>query len=521
MKTKLVLWGTNAEKERILIALELLPEENFVNVYTFPEAVATEEFSQKMLDVWRDGGEVEFPEGYEVSKKELSVSGNLLPEGLEAERSDIVQRAQTEWHFMVLSTKLNQAYVAELNTLRDQIDKLDRYDTSVWESLKSFWEKVQVQVKDRNLLKDHANSLRESTNELFAKLKELRAKLDEEFNQRSKDNHDKFMEILQGVEEKVQKGLRLQSIFDELKGIQRKFRESKLTREHRSKVWERLDAAFKSVKEKRFGASANEDRSPLERLQRRYDGLLSAIEKMQRSIKRDEDDLDFQNRKIANSDGQLEAQIRQAKIKMIEERINSKQEKLGEMRVTQKELEDRMAKQKEKDAKRKEQEKLEEAKKQAEAEIAKKIQKAAAARKDEEEKLEKAAESLKKPPKKQEAEEATDEAAQEPAEKQEAGEATDEAAQESTEKQEATATPEAESKVEEAVPNTPEVDNQQEPDAKPDAQETEEHLKEQETPQEESADDNSSNKEENDKAESVEASAEDKQPSDESEEEKK
>ncbi len=504
MKTKLVLWGTNAEEERILIALELLPEENFVNVYTFPEAVATEEFSQKMLDVWRDDGEVEFPEGYEVSKKELSVSGDLLPEGLEAERGDIVQRAQTEWHFMVLSTKLNQSYVAELNTLRDQIDKLDRYDASVWESLKSFWEKVQVQVKDRNLLKDHANSLRDSTNELFAQLKGLRAKLDEAFNQRSQDNHDKFMEILQGVEEKVQKGLRLQGIFDELKSIQRKFRESKLTREHRSKVWERLDAAFKAVKEKRFGASANEDRSPLERLQRRYEGLLSAIEKMQRSIKRDEDDLDFQNRKIANSDGQLEAQIRQAKIKMIEERINSKQEKLGEMRVTEKELEDRMAKQKEKDAKRKEQEKLEEAKKQAEAEIAKKIQKAAAARKDEKEKLEKAADSLKKLP-----------------EKEEAGEATDEAAQESAEKQEAAATPETESKVEEATPDTPEVDKQQEPDAKPDAQEAEKHHKEQKTPQAESADDNSSEKEENNNVESIEASAEDKQPSDESEEEKK
>ncbi len=395
MKTKLVLWGTNAQEERILIALELLMEENFVNIYTFPEEVATEEFSQQMLDVWRDGGEVPFPDGYSTNKRELTITEELLPEGVKAERPDIVQRAQTEWHFMVLSTKLNQAYSAELDELKDRVDKLERYDSGVWESLKGFWQKVQVQVRDRNLLKDHANSLRDNTNELFTKMKKLRVKLDEEFQKLSKTNHDKFQELLEDVEKKIQEGLRLQPIFEELKDLQRKFRDTKLTRDHRSKVWERLDAAFKTVKEKRFGPGANEDRSPLDRLKRRYEGLLAAIDKMKRSIQRDRDDLDFQNRRIANSDGQLEAQIRQAKIKMIEERIRSKEEKLGEMQKTQTELEDRIEKQKVKESKRKEEERLEEARREAEQKIAQQIKEAEAARKEEEDKLEKAAESIK------------------------------------------------------------------------------------------------------------------------------
>ena len=394
MKTKLVLWGSNAQDERVLIALELLAADNKVNIYTFPEDVATEEFCDKLMNVWRDGGEVPFPENFTKVETELSVSESLLPEDLKVERSDLIHRAQTEWHFVVLSSKLHDAYESELSEIRDRLDKAEKFDQNLWEELKVFWNKVQGQVREKNLFREHANKLRDGTNELFAKLKELRSKLDEEFHKVSKENHDTFMSTLENIEKKITDGLRLQAIFEDLKSLQKKFRDTKLTREHRSKIWERLDAAFKTVKEKKFGSSGDA-RSPLERLKRRYDGLLAAIEKMERSIKRDQDDLEFQNRKIARTDGQLEAQIRQAKILMIQERIRSKEEKLGEMMQTKTELERRIDIQKEKDAKRKEKEKLEQAKKEAQQKIAQEIKEAAASRKEEAEKLEKAAEAIK------------------------------------------------------------------------------------------------------------------------------
>ncbi|MFK7933520.1 MAG: helix-hairpin-helix domain-containing protein [Saprospiraceae bacterium] len=394
MKTKLVLWGSNEKDEKVLIALELLPQSNKVNLYTFPEAVATEEFGQKMLKEWRNNAEVVFPEGYTKEERELSVTSSLLPETLKVERTDVIQRAQTEWHFIVLSAKLNQVYQTELESLKEKVGSLNKYDSGVWEELKGFWNKVQEQVRDRNLFREHADSLRDNTNALFSELKGMRAKLDEEFQNMSKNNVETFMQRLEGIEQKVTDGLRLQGVFDELKGLQRKFREAKFTRDDRSTVWQRLDGAFKMVKEKRFGPQANNDNSPSDRMTRRLNGLLSAIEKMERSIKRDHDDLAFQERKIARTDGQLEAQIRQAKIKMIQERINSKEEKLKEMRTTQADLEKRIASQKEKDAKRAEREKVKAAETAAAEKIKAEMAAAAEARKENDDKLEKAAEAM-------------------------------------------------------------------------------------------------------------------------------
>ena len=50
MKNKVVVWGTNAENEKVLIALELQAEANKVMLYTFPEAIAPEEFVNKMMN---------------------------------------------------------------------------------------------------------------------------------------------------------------------------------------------------------------------------------------------------------------------------------------------------------------------------------------------------------------------------------------------------------------------------------------------------------------------------------------
>ncbi len=395
MKTKLVLWGTNAASEKILIAIQLNADKNNIDIWSIPESAVDADYEEKLMNKWRNGENVPFPESAVHVQRDLSVSGDFLPEDIKADKPDIISRAQTEWHFIVLSAKLNETYQEELDALKSRVEQLESFDKDVWDSLKTYWNKVQQQVYDKNLFREHADSLRQNTNELFAKLKELRKALDAEFKDKSEEYLRKFEAELSEIEEKIKKGVRLRPIFEELKNLQKRFKETKLTRENRSQFWKKIDAAFKDIKEQLFGsadAPHSGTKSPLVRLNRRYEGLLGAIERMENSIKRDYNELDFQKKRIEDTSGQLEAQIRQAKIKMTEERINSKNTKLQDMLKTKAELEKRIQSLKEKEEIQK---KKDAAKQEIKEKIAAKIKEEHQVSPEEEKKLKEAAKKIK------------------------------------------------------------------------------------------------------------------------------
>ena len=374
MKNKVVIWGTNAENEKVLIALELKADANKVSLYTFPEAIANDDFVNKMMNDWRDGKEVEFPEGHTTLERELSVTESLLPDDLKVERGDIIQRAQTEWHFAVLSAKLHTAYQQELAEFKEKIEALSSYDNKIWDGLKGFWDKVQNQSRERNLFREHADNLRDNINLLFEDLKQMRSKVQGEFMSASQSVYEDFNKMLDDVDAKIAAGSsKLGTIFEDLKQIQRKYRDARLSNEHRNQLWDRIDGAFKKAKERKFGPAANEG-SVAERHERRLGGLMEAVKRMEGSIRRDEEELNFQRKKINSSEGQLEAQIRTAKIKMIEERLSSKREKLAEMEKTRSEVERQASSAKDKESRRAEKEaekqKIEAAKEAVKSEIA-------------------------------------------------------------------------------------------------------------------------------------------------------
>jgi chromosome segregation ATPase len=399
MRRKLVLWGSNEKDEKLLVALELLEKENVVNIFTFPENVATEDFYKSMSEKWKDDVEVEFPAGFSKIERKLSVSDSILPEDLKVERPDLITRAQAEWHFVVLSSKLYGMYKSELEEIKDKVESLSQYENVMWEDLKNFWTKVQSQVNEKNLFREHGAALREKTNHLFDKLKELKKSLEGEFETQSKKHYESFSQELNDIEEKIEKGLGLSPLFEDLKKIQTKIRDFKFTKEDRNELWDKIDTSFKKLKEKRGNPSEQHVNNNMARLEARYNGLIVAIQKMQKSVDFDKQDLDFQNKKVGESDGQLESQLRVAKIRMIEERMRSKEEKLADMNLTKNELESRMDKEKKRATKVEKMEKLEEAKEVAKQKIASDIAVQSIEMDKIADKLEKAASEIVKPKK--------------------------------------------------------------------------------------------------------------------------
>lgn len=346
MKTRIVMWGTNEKEEKVLIAIALRAADNAVDIYEFPVNSTTEEFYNLMLNEWRESHDVPFPEDFKHTVRPLTASDHILPETLKVERPDVVVRAQTEWHFIVLSHKLYQTYKTELDDLKAKISKAGNYSGQLWDEMKSTWEKIQKHMFDSTLLREHTAQLRDMTNDMFTQLKNMRKDFDSESDKLSKEVSDAFNDRLDKIDEKVKSGLGLQPLFDELKRIQTEFKTANLNRNDRNKLWKRIDQTFKSVKEKKFGDRGTKDSSAIDRLQRRYDGLIAAIDKMEKSIKRDDKDRHFEDDRITQTEGQLEAQIRMAKLKMINERISSKNEKLDEMLKTKLEIEQKIEKEK-------------------------------------------------------------------------------------------------------------------------------------------------------------------------------
>lgn len=395
MKTRLVMWGQNAQDKKVLLAIGLKEKENKVDIFVFPEEIATEDFYNILMNQWRNGEEVAFPEGHEHMERPLTVSESILPEELKVDRGDVLIRAQAEWHFVVLSSKLHESYKEEIDIIKDKVHRLEKFEQGVWEELKGFWEKVQAQAREKNLFRDHADEIKQTTNELFAKLKEKRKKLDDEFKTKSKEFVDEFMEELDEIKKKLDGGLSLKPIFDDLKKLQRKLKDTAFTKEHRRAVWQRIDNLFKEAKGKRGDQDQRSGSSGYDRVKRRLDGLLKAIDKMEHSIKRDKKELNFQNKRIATTDGQLEAQLRQAKLVMIEQRIKSKEDKLSEMEKTKVFLQEKLEKEAKKLEKLKEKEEVEKAKEQVKDKIQEEIEAQKEVMKDKAEELKKAAEAIK------------------------------------------------------------------------------------------------------------------------------
>src|SRR5690606_5917758 len=248
MKDRLVFWGKKNDTEKVLITMDLDEDHGTFEVQIIKAENVTEDFENLVRNEWRNNsGDVIFPDIDEKFTRELSLTQDILPKEYQVDRDDLLKMAQAEWNFFVLSKRLRNAYNEELEEYEEQLASLKEYSQELWSNMKTFWDKVQKQITERNLARRHGNDLKRRTNAIFAGLKSLRARSESKFVEETQLLKDKVLEKLQGLDSNMKEGNSQRHLFDELKKVQKEFKNLRCTRENHNQVWEKLDGLFEDI----------------------------------------------------------------------------------------------------------------------------------------------------------------------------------------------------------------------------------------------------------------------------------
>jgi chromosome segregation ATPase len=335
MKDKIALWGTDEHDNDILIALRLRVDDNCVDVWTFPKSQLDIPAADAMVQDWEKIDPDNLPQPHTHIQQDMG-QPSLLPEHIRTKNTDVISRAEKEWFVRVLSTKLKAKLNAEIEQLQAQTEALTDYDKEVWDLAQSYWQKINLHFQSRDLNRDDASSLRDRINACFAKLKSLRKEDNAKFDQEAKANAIMLQVELDRLTTQINnKRNNLSDVFEDLKKLQIRSQQVRISKELRNEIREKIDAAFEALRNER-----KKERSS--RHNARINGLKDVISKMEKSLAIDENELKFQQSRMGQIGGQLEMQLREAKIQMVKSRVDAKVEKLNDMKATLQQVEAEM-----------------------------------------------------------------------------------------------------------------------------------------------------------------------------------
>ena len=331
MKDNIVFWGANEQDQKILVILRLRNSDHKVDIWTFMKDKLEDEFVEKMFEDWDNIDVSTFPEPTTYEERDVT-STDLLPENVKAHNTELVIRTEEEWRVKVLSSRIFEMMANEVTALNEQVKTLDQYDKTLWETAKGYNSKLNIHSQERNFTRDQFGELNQILNECFDKLKTMMNEENKQYEEQAVLNKKQILQKLAEFDKQAEDDSMLGKIFNDLKAFQTEIKSIRLTRDGRKEVWDKINESFQNIKDRRKSMAGF-------KLDKRINGLRNAINKMENSIRRDQESVDFQTRQAQHVNaGKLEMQLRAAKAKMLDSRIDSKTKKLDDMKKTLTEL---------------------------------------------------------------------------------------------------------------------------------------------------------------------------------------
>lgn len=330
MKDRIAFWGADETDAKIFVIVRLRLEDDLFDIWTFPQASISDEFEKTAQENIDQIDLAQLPEPHTHIERKV-MEENLLPENIKTHDTQLVNLAESEWRVRVLSNKLSQQLEKMIDELFAQVKSLTQYDSEVWDLTKTFWDKVNNHFQEKDLTREHARVLRDKINEAFNILKSLRKTANEQFSKEAQMAYEKISEQVQKIINSFSPKDNLNALFDKLKRLQSEANRARLGSDMRKNLYELFNNAFEMVKSER-------QKSGLRHLENRIRGLQDVIARMEKGIQEDKNEMSFQRNRLQHTSGQLEAQLREAKMNMITTRLESKEAKLADMVKTLGEL---------------------------------------------------------------------------------------------------------------------------------------------------------------------------------------
>lgn len=331
IQQRFTVWGTDENGQKVCVAVELVKEEFMVKVHSINAEKKNRTIAEDIYTNWFKDHNMILPD-FAISINRSLNEESLLPDSLKVEDTGKVRMMANEWAFMMLQEKLLQSYVDELEDIKQQAADLEDYDRDLFDKTKNLWERIFDNVKDKNISRARLDEIKADIDGIFDKLKNLRAGDAQLRNEQSKAIQAAIMEQVNALKVDLDAGKSLRNLPVLLKNIRGNMRNPHLRKVHRTEMDIAINELFHQWKEKsKAQHNAHTDK--------RIQDLMNIKNKLEKSLDYDKKELNFQLNKLDHiKTNKLELELRKAKMKLLEEKIASKDEKLKGINQTLQQL---------------------------------------------------------------------------------------------------------------------------------------------------------------------------------------
>jgi len=337
MLSRFTVTGINKAEEAVLLAYQLHEELFKLDLYITPKKSLSAEQIKFLENNWVDGENFEFGELTILITPNLNAD-SILPEDIKSEETGKIRTKQNEWAYQLLTAKLWESYLLELEELKKRAAALVQYDRQLFDESKAFWERVLEHKKQRDISQSGLDKIKDDVNAIFEKLKTFRKSESAEFEQASAKLRDEVLAKIEAFKAGVSDKSNFKELQEELKTLQTESRKSRYTKSDDATLKKAFDTIFHFVNQQR-NLYFN-DKTAV-----RVKGLTEVIQKMETSLNRDKKDLDYLEKKAnGNNIRSLELQLINVKKNLLNDTIASKEAKLKDIRATLEKIQKNSAK---------------------------------------------------------------------------------------------------------------------------------------------------------------------------------